>query len=66
VIDTLRRPAPAVVTDAEFDAMVDSLGDVGAVLKGANPERLEQLYQALPASGGVRADPRGPLRPNGT
>jgi hypothetical protein len=33
--------------------MVDSLGDVGAVLKGANPERLEQLYLALPASGGV-------------
>jgi hypothetical protein len=40
-------PAPAVVADAEVYAMIDSLGDVGAVLKDANPERLEQLYQAL-------------------
>jgi hypothetical protein len=32
---------------AEVYAMLDSLGDVGAILQDANPERLEQLYQAL-------------------
>jgi hypothetical protein len=40
-------PAPTVVADAEGYALIDSLGNVGAVLRDANTERLEQLYQAL-------------------
>lgn len=37
-------PAPNVLTDAEVYAMVDSLGDVGAALSEAKPDRLADLY----------------------
>jgi len=35
------------MTDAEFYAMVDSLGDVGAVLADAKPMGLARLYREL-------------------
>jgi len=40
-------PAPTTLTDAEVYAMIDSLGDVGAMLSGARPESLSRLYQNL-------------------
>ena len=40
-------PAPTLITDAEIYAMIDSLGDVGAVLKDAEPDSLERLYHEL-------------------
>jgi len=40
-------PAPTDVTSAEVHAMIDSLGDVGAALAGADPESLEELYRHL-------------------
>jgi DNA invertase Pin-like site-specific DNA recombinase len=39
-------PAPSAVTAADVYAMIDSLGDVGAALKDAKPERLAELYKA--------------------
>ncbi|WP_145735722.1 recombinase family protein [Saccharopolyspora dendranthemae] len=35
------------LSDAEVYAMVDSLGDVGAALSGAKPERLATLYESV-------------------
>jgi hypothetical protein len=35
------------VTDAEVYARIDSLGEVGATLGDAKPERLERLYREL-------------------
>ncbi|OLF10483.1 hypothetical protein BLA60_14905 [Actinophytocola xinjiangensis] len=35
------------LTDAEVYAMVDSLGDVGATLKGGAPDDLTRLYESL-------------------
>jgi DNA invertase Pin-like site-specific DNA recombinase len=40
-------PAPNTLTEAEVYAMIDSLGDVGAALSDARPERLSRLYQDL-------------------
>lgn len=40
-------PEPNLVTDAEVYAMIDSLGNVGAALSGAKPERAASLYEAL-------------------
>lgn len=40
-------PAPNALTEAEVYAMIDSLGDVDAVLSDAQPESLSRLYQAL-------------------
>ena len=40
-------PAPDDLTSAEVHAMIDSLGDVGAALIGADPESLERLYGQL-------------------
>ncbi|MBB5923604.1 DNA invertase Pin-like site-specific DNA recombinase [Actinoalloteichus hoggarensis] len=40
-------PAPTTITDAEIHAMIDSLGDVGAALSEANPDRLAELYREL-------------------
>lgn len=40
-------PAPNALTEAEVYAMIDSLGDVGAVLSDAQPESLSRLYQEL-------------------
>ncbi len=40
-------PAPDALTDAEVYAMIDSLGDVGAALHGAKPERLAKLYELV-------------------
>ncbi|MGP4017464.1 hypothetical protein [Saccharopolyspora sp. 5N708] len=41
------RPPSNVLTDAEIYAMIDSLGDVGAALSSAKPDRLANLYQAV-------------------
>ncbi|WP_147254242.1 hypothetical protein [Pseudonocardia hierapolitana] len=40
-------PAPTLITDAEVHAMFDSLGDVGAALEDAEPDRLERLHHEL-------------------
>jgi len=40
-------PAPDELTNVEVHAMIDSLGDVGAALLGADPENLERLYGML-------------------
>ncbi|MPZ65435.1 MAG: hypothetical protein GEU83_07905 [Pseudonocardiaceae bacterium] len=40
-------PAPNTLAEAEVYAMIDSLGDVGAVLSDAQPEHLSRLYQEL-------------------
>ena len=40
-------PVPNALTDAAVYAMIDSLGDVGAALHGAKPERLAKLYEAI-------------------
>lgn len=40
-------PAPDELTNAEVHTMIDSLGDVGAALLGADPENLERLYGNL-------------------
>ncbi|WP_306996316.1 hypothetical protein [Amycolatopsis thermophila] len=50
-------PAPAAVTDAEIHAMIDSLGDVGAKLKEADPGALTQLYGELGV--GLLYEPKG-------
>ena len=49
-------PAPTTLTEAEVYAMIDSLGDVGATLADARPERLSQLYQNLRLE--LRYEPR--------
>ncbi|MEU3275418.1 recombinase family protein [Saccharomonospora sp. NPDC006951] len=38
---------PDLITDAEIYAMIDSLGDVGEALSGAQPERLADLYASV-------------------
>ena len=40
-------PPPAAVSEAEVYAMIDSLGDVGAALKYADPDHLGGLYEKL-------------------
>lgn len=40
-------PEPTALTDAEVYAVIDSLGDVGAALSGADPEGLTKLYGEL-------------------
>jgi hypothetical protein len=40
-------PASDDLTSAEVHAMIDSLGDVGTALNGADPESLERLYGNL-------------------
>ncbi|MFD9734958.1 hypothetical protein [Umezawaea sp. NPDC059074] len=40
-------PAPNTVSDAEIYAAIDSLGDVGTVLKEAKTETLAALYQSV-------------------
>ncbi len=40
-------PAPTLLTRAQIQAIVDSLGDVGASLSRANPERLQGIYRSL-------------------
>jgi len=47
-------PAPTI-SDAEVYAMIDSLGDVGAALKDAEPDSLERLYRELGI--GLRYEP---------
>ena len=42
------KPDPARLTDADIYAMVDSLGDVGAALTRANPDRMCKIYDSLP------------------
>ncbi|WP_263247286.1 hypothetical protein [Saccharopolyspora rosea] len=39
--------APDTISDGEIYAMIDSLGDVGAALSSAKPDRLASLYDAL-------------------
>ena len=41
------KPDPTRLTDAEVYAMVDALGDVGAALNGANPDRMRKIYDSL-------------------
>ena len=41
------KPDPARLTDAEIYAIVDSLGDVGAALNRANPDRMCKIYDSL-------------------
>ncbi|MGH4020599.1 MAG: recombinase family protein [Pseudonocardiaceae bacterium] len=40
-------PTPSALTEAEVYAMIDSLGDVSAVLSDAHPESLSKLYREL-------------------
>lgn len=40
-------PAPDMLSDSEVFAMIDSLGDVGAVLSDAKPAGLSRLYRQL-------------------
>ena len=37
----------ALISDAEVYALIDSLGEVGAALKGAEPGSLERHYREL-------------------
>jgi hypothetical protein len=48
-------PARSVLDRAEVYAMVDSLGDVGATLGGAKPEKLAKLHATLDVS--IRYEP---------
>lgn len=48
-------PDPNLLSDAEIYAMIDSLGDVGAALSGAEPASLTRLYTSLDLH--VRYDP---------
>jgi hypothetical protein len=41
------KPDPTRLTDAEVYAMVDALGDVGASLNGASPDRMRKIYDTL-------------------
>ncbi|MFI0469152.1 hypothetical protein ACH347_34195 [Saccharopolyspora sp. 5N102] len=41
------KPAPNTLSDAEIYAMIDSLGNVGASLSSAKPDRLTSLYEAV-------------------
>jgi hypothetical protein len=41
------KPDPAELSAAEVYAMVDSLGDIGASLTRANPERMQRIYKSL-------------------
>jgi hypothetical protein len=42
-----RAPSPRTLGRAEVEAMLDYLGDVGAALKRATPEKLAELYTSL-------------------
>jgi hypothetical protein len=46
---------PELYTEAQIRAMVDELGDIGAVLGRARPDRLADLYRELDI--GVRYEP---------
>jgi hypothetical protein len=48
-------PLPAVLTAADVNSMIDSLGDVGAALDEGRPAALERLYRTLDL--GVRYEP---------
>jgi hypothetical protein len=48
---------PEMYTEAEVRAMVDQLGDVGAAIGRAYPDRLASLYRELDI--GVRYEPSG-------
>lgn len=41
------KDGPALLTDAEVYAMLDEIGDVGAALNRANPEKMRRLYENL-------------------
>jgi hypothetical protein len=41
------RPGPWDLSESEVYAMVDSLGDVGASLNGADPARMQRIYKSL-------------------
>ncbi len=41
------EPDPTRLTDAEVYAMADALGDIGAALNGANPDRMCKIYDSL-------------------
>jgi hypothetical protein len=41
------RPAPQELTRQDVEAMIDSIGDVGAALTQAEPQSLTALYEAL-------------------
>lgn len=40
-------PVPTALIEAEVYAMIDSLGDVGVALSGADPQGLAKLYDEL-------------------
>lgn len=40
-------PTPSTITEAEVQARLDSLGDIGTALNGAKPDKLAELYAAL-------------------
>jgi hypothetical protein len=40
-------PEPSLLTDADIHARIDSLGDVGAALTEADPEKLTRLYEEV-------------------
>jgi hypothetical protein len=42
-----RRPVAQALTRQDVEAMIDSIGDVGAALTQAEPESLAALYEAL-------------------
>jgi hypothetical protein len=46
---------PELYTEAQVRTMIDELGDVGAVIGRARPDRLAQLYRELDI--GVRYEP---------
>ena len=46
-VDSSATTEVGVLTDAEVYAMIDSLGDVGASLNRASPDRLRALYEQL-------------------
>ena len=48
-------PVSAVLTAADVNSMIDSLGDVGAALDDGRPAALQRLYRALEL--GVRYEP---------
>jgi hypothetical protein len=58
------RPAAQALTRPDIEAMIDSIGDIGAALTQAEPQSLSALYEALrlqmvydPASRGGRDRP---------
>ncbi|WP_414637411.1 recombinase family protein [Amycolatopsis sp.] len=56
-VEVDNMPRAAAVNDAEVYAMIDSLGDVAALLTDAKPASLERLYRALNLE--LRYEPKG-------